>query len=102
VHLIQILLPLYDNAGRALPKERFATVARELSERFGGLTAYTRAPAKGIWKSPGGKREQDEIVIYEVMVARREKRWWAAYRRSLEREFRQQEVVIRAQIVEKL
>jgi len=48
MHLVQILLPIDDRAGKALPSALFDEVRRELVDRFGGLTAYTRAPAKGL------------------------------------------------------
>ena len=50
MYLIQILLPLYRNDGQALPRALFRQVRDELIERFGGLTAYTRAPASGYWQ----------------------------------------------------
>ena len=49
MHLVQILLPVYDNEGNELPQVEFRRVRSELSHRFGGLTAFTRAPAEGIW-----------------------------------------------------
>ena len=101
MHLIQILLPLYDNDGMALSNELFARVAEELTEHFGGLTAFTRAPAQGIWKEGAepGATSRDEIVIYEVMTAKLELPWWTDYRKLLERRFRQDVVVVRAQQV---
>lgn len=50
LHLVQILLPLFDNEGEAIPQLHFRRVAEELADRFGGLTAFTRAPAEGRWK----------------------------------------------------
>jgi len=47
--LIQILLPLFDNDGRRFGEEPFTRTRGELLERFGGLTAHQRAPAKGLW-----------------------------------------------------
>lgn len=44
----------------------------------------------------------DDVVIYEVMVATLEHEWWSAYREKLEQRFKQQEVVIRATAVIKL
>ncbi len=49
MHLVQILLPLYDNAGAPLPRALYDRVREELSRRFGGLTAFTRSPAEGLW-----------------------------------------------------
>ena len=108
MHLVQILLPLYDNEGRRLPRAHYDALARELTERFGGLTAYTRAPAEGLWRDEDAEGEgkppdapapvvRDEIVIYEVMAESLDEAWWRARRRALERDLRQDTVVVRAQ-----
>ncbi|TLX55730.1 hypothetical protein DN824_17900 [Stutzerimonas nosocomialis] len=99
MYQIQLLLPLYDNDGQALPRALFADVRDELVERFGGLTAYTRAPASGVWLEEGQHPVHDESVIYEVMASTLERDWWAGYRATLERRFRQEEMVVRAQQV---
>jgi hypothetical protein len=101
-HLVQILLPLYDNDGAPLPHALFAQVRAELVERFGGLTAYNRAPAKGLWKEDAEHVARDDIVVYEVMDAHLDRRWWAAYRQGLAARLRQQELVVRAQAIELL
>lgn len=98
MHLIQILLPLYDNDGRHFDEELYAAVREELGNRFGGLTAFTRAPAQGLWHSEG-ETSHDDIVVFEVMVEALDARWWRGYRTELERRFRQDTVVIRAQEV---
>lgn len=100
MHLIQVLLPLYDNDGRPLSKDLFRAVAAELADRFGGLTAYTRAPAEGLWKEDEETTARDDIVIYEVMADRLDRAWWKTYRSGLEARFRQEQVVVRAQVVE--
>jgi hypothetical protein len=98
MHLVQLLLPLYDNAGARQPEALFRDVRRELTEQFGGLTTYSRAPARGLWQDDAnGATEQDEIVVYEVMVERIDAAWWREYRESLERAFRQKALVVRAQ-----
>lgn len=103
MHLIQILLPLYDNQGNELPQVEFRRVSSELSHRFGGLTAFTRAPAEGVWKEhEAAHPTHDEIVVFEVMVDELDRAWWATYRKDLERRFKQDEVVIRAQAIEQL
>jgi hypothetical protein len=63
MYLIQVLLPLYDNAGRPLAPALHQAVGTELTERFGGLTAYTRAPAQGLWKEDDARTHRDDIVI---------------------------------------
>ena len=102
MHLIQILLPVYDKAGARFPQGHYDQVADELTERFGGLTAYVRAPAAGLWQEDTGRTRRDDIVVYEVMAERLEPEWWAAYRRELERRFAQDELVVRAQEMRRL
>jgi hypothetical protein len=98
MQLIQILLPLYDNDGRPFGEALFRRVRDEMTDRFGGLTAFTRAPAQGLWQSEG-KTSHDDIVVFEVMVEDVDAEWWAGYRAALERAFRQDTIVIRAQEV---
>ena len=93
--LVQILLPLYDNEGGRFPKVLYDEVARELTERFGGLTAYAQSPASGLWKESGVTRH-DDIVVYEVMAEELDAQWWKDYRLRLEKLFAQDELVVRA------
>ena len=102
MHLVQLLLPLYDNDGRPFPSSQFAAVRTALMERFGGLTAYTRAPAEGVWSEADGHALRDDIVVYEVMVGHLDREWWERFRADLERRFAQQELVARAMPVERL
>jgi hypothetical protein len=100
-HLVQILLPAYDNAGRRFPTEYFNDVRTKLTDRFGGLTSYSRAPAEGLWGS-GSTVRRDDIVVVEVMVESLDRTWWKNYRIELEKLFRQDQMVIRAQAYEAL
>ena len=102
MHLVQLLLPLYDNAGRRVPHESFALVRDELTELFGGVTAYLRSPAQGTWKERGGEVDRDEVVMCEVMVDRVDRGWWARYRARLEALFGQRELMVRATPAERL
>lgn len=104
MHLIQLLLPARNNAGQPFPRETYAGVRAELVARFGGLTAFTRAPATGLWAEDGDTSAvvKDEIVVYEVMADTLDRAWWGAYRCRLEAVFAQHELVIRAQAVEML
>ncbi|HEX4683910.1 MAG TPA: hypothetical protein VH277_14420 [Gemmatimonadaceae bacterium] len=100
---MQLLLPLYDNEGSRQPEELFREVRAELTGRFGGLTEHTRAPARGLWQDDDtGRTNQDEIVVYEVMVDSIDAGWWRTYRERLERAFRQKALIIRAQPIELL
>ena len=102
MHLVQLLLPLYDNEGRPFPASQYAAVRAELTKTFGGLTAYTRAPAEGVWNEGGGRASRDDIIVYEVMVDTLDHAWWARLRAELERRFAQEELVARALSVERL
>jgi hypothetical protein len=101
MHLVQLLLPLKDPNGKPFPRSTYRSVRTELTERFGGLTAYSRAPAEGLWDA-GDAVAHDDIVVYEVMVSELDRGWWADYRQGLERQFDQEELVVRAQPMERL
>jgi hypothetical protein len=101
MHLVQILLPLTDNAGRRFDSAEYGRVRAELKERFGGITSFTRAPAEGMWKE-GGHTTRDDIVVFEVMCRDLDHPWWERYRADLEDRFRQEAIVVRAIRVEML
>jgi hypothetical protein len=102
MHLIQLLLPLYDNQQQRFPKEFHDQVRDELTEQFGGLTAHMRAPATGLWKEDPSTIVQDDIVIYEVMTENLDREWWQRYREKLEARFQQEAIIIRATGFEQL
>jgi hypothetical protein len=102
VHLVQLLLPVYDNTGRRIPHRQFAAVRDELTERFGGVTAYERAPARGTWKEEGGEVDRDDLIMCEVVVDALDREWWSRYREALEARFGQRELFVRAFTVERL
>ena len=103
MHLVQLLIPIYDNDRRRFPDEDFRALREELVAQFGGLTAYTRSVAEGLWVDEGDHAAtRDQIVVYEVMCDELDRAWWTRYRAELERRFRQDEIVIRAQTVERL
>jgi hypothetical protein len=97
--LVQILLPLYDNTGHAFDAAEYVQLRVELADHFGGVTAYTRAPARGVWKDESGETTRDDIVIFEVMTPEVDRDWWAAFRKQLEMHFRQQNIIVRAQTI---
>ncbi|MGQ0671716.1 MAG: hypothetical protein ACT4N2_02385 [Hyphomicrobium sp.] len=101
MHLVQILLPLYDNDRHPFPRHDYDQVALDLTQRFGGVTSYTRSPAEGRWLGQGHS-SAEEVVVIEVMVEALDEAWWREYRTSLETRFRQQQVVVRAQSVKLL
>src|SRR3954447_19464799 len=95
MYLVQLLLPLYDNSGNAFSEMVSTGIRRELTERFGGVTAFTSAPAQGLWISEVGTTH-DEIVVVEVMTSDLDCEWWASYRARLEMLLKQKHIVFRA------
>ena len=102
MYLIQLLLPIYDNSGQPFPASHHKAVKDELARHFGGMTAYTRAPAEGLWNDETGVQTRDDIIVYEVMVDTLDEAWWSAFREQLEVQFEQREVLVRAHSVTKL
>lgn len=100
--LIQILLPLSDNEGRRYDGSIMRNLQKRLADRFGGLTAYTRAPAEGWWDSGEAPHTKDDIVVVEVMAEEFDRAWWEALKSELEEALRQEVIVIRAQPLETL
>lgn len=98
--LVQIFLPLYDNQGQPFPKALFDQVRESLVQRFGGVTAFVRSPAVGVWEDDAGALRRDDVVLFEVLADAVERDWWRACRHTLEKEFSQQEVLIRVTEVE--
>jgi len=97
--LIEIFLPLKRTGGGARPE--FNKTTQELSRRFGGSTAFTRAPADGRWKKRG-KTIKDVMVVIEVMVSKIDRPWWRRYARTLAERFKQDQVLIRSTRVSRL
>ena len=96
MYLFQILLPVYGNDGRRIARATFDSAAEDLAHDFGGLTAYVRAPARGLWRQRGGRLQRDDIVVYEVMAKALQRREWRARRSRLQKLFRQKQIVVRA------
>jgi hypothetical protein len=99
--LVQIFLPRYDNRGRRFSAALYARERDCLVERFGGLTAHVQAPAVGLWMD-GPKTKRDELIIFEVMVPRVDRKWWMEYRYKLQKRFKQKQLLVRFQDVKVL
>ena len=102
MHLIQLLLPLRANDGSPYPRDVFDRVRSDLTERFGGVTAYLRAPAVGAWKEDETSVSHDDVVTIEVMTDELDRPWWSDWRTRLEQAMGQKEIVIRASVIERL
>jgi hypothetical protein len=96
MRLVELFLPA---DAKFAPTRR--SLADELSRRFGGMTAFNRTPAQGLFEQ-GSERVEDEIIIFEVMTDDFEQEWWRALRARLERVFEQDAILIRVSIIEKV
>jgi hypothetical protein len=99
--LVEILLPLNYNDGSRIDDDLLGSIRKELLDRFGGLTAFTRSPAQGVWTSGSGA-SRDDIVVLEVMVQGLDRIWWKDWRQRTEAVLRQDEILVRATRVERL
>jgi hypothetical protein len=97
--LIQLLLPTTAAARDTAP---LADTRRELGDRFTGVTAYVRSPAKGLWTARDGHTEQDDVVMFEVVTDTFDRAWWRNYAATLANRFRQDSIHVRAVPVEML
>jgi hypothetical protein len=102
MHLVQLLLPLHDNHKQAFPTAYFNEVREDLTNRFGGVTAFVRSPAVGLWKQNSDDINRDEVVMFEVLTEQLDKAWWAGYRKQLQDKFQQEELLVWASNISKL
>ena len=102
MYLIQILLPLRDNVGQPFPRDNYDVLRVELTRIFGGVTAYSRSPAEGLWEGKDGRVSHDEIIVFEVMADELDKNWWKRCRQTLAERFAQEELVLRAISISRL
>jgi hypothetical protein len=62
-YLVEIFLPLADQAGETFCDGEVSQVMEELKRKLGGVTVYDRSPAKGKTIT-----SSDDIVIFEAMT----------------------------------
>ena len=101
MYLIQLLLPLRDNAGQPYEDELFQSINASLVERFGGVTAFSRAPAKGTWVN-ADREKSDDVIVVEVMAEDLDRAWWQGFRERLESGLGQAEIVVRYHPIDRL
>jgi hypothetical protein len=102
MHLVQMLVPMYDNEGRRYPATELDRIRRELRASFGGVTAYSRSPAQGAWEDDRGRVHHDDVVVVEVMVDGLDRVWCEAYRNEVANRLRQETLLVRATPVDLL
>jgi hypothetical protein len=102
MYLVEILLPVADNRGRPFHHGAFDSLRETLTQKFGGLTSFSRSPAEGYWRPDDQSTHVEDVIVFEVMTDGLDKEWWRALREGLERAFEQTQVVIRSHAIERL
>jgi hypothetical protein len=102
MHVVQVFIPLKAKDGVPFGKSLFTDLRCELASEFGGVTAFMRSPAVGLWQDDDGDLCRDDVVLFEVMAERVDRPWWRSYRTELERRFSQDEILVRASVVDQL
>ncbi len=92
---IEVFIPLYDKEGNRFSDHLYQSVSKQLIKNFGGITAYIRSPAVGIWENSDGMQIKDDHVIYEIMVSEIDHSYWKQFKKKLELQFAQKELIIR-------
>lgn len=93
--LIQVFLPLYQKNGKPFPQKYFTTVKKQLTDQFKGLSIYSNAPADGYWENESDSLEKDQVLVYEVMATAVDVEFWQKYKATLEKQFKQDTIVVR-------
>jgi hypothetical protein len=93
--VVQLYLPLEKPDGTPVSPAIFERTKAELTDRFGGVTAFLQSPADGAWKPSGGEVVHDRVAIFEVMVEDVDTAWWRTYRAGLEQELEQDQILAR-------
>lgn len=90
-----------DPAGRYGREMR--DLQRLLTQKFGGVTAYTQSPARGEWQAEAqASVVRDDLIIVETMAAELEREWWKALKMKLEASLQQKELLVRVLPMEQL
>jgi hypothetical protein len=99
--LIQVLLPIVRPI-QVPQTDALSRTRAELVERFGGATAYVQSPALGEWTGSEGERQQDRVMLVEIVAPEFDRSWWRGYARQLAARFHQQTIHVRALRIELL
>ena len=93
--VVQLYLPLEKSDGTPISPDIFERTKMELTDWFGGVTAFLQSPADGAWRHSGGEVVHDRVAIFEVMVEDVDTVWWRKYRVRLEEELEQDQILAR-------
>jgi len=90
---LELFLPASNNEGSSFPDSNYSELEKELTERFGGVTIYSRGAVEGKWKNETTSTSEP-MVVYEVLLAEFEETYWTTLKRRLEKKFSQKEIMV--------
>lgn len=93
--LIQIFLPATSTKSKSYPQDLYDQLLQKLTTKFKGATSYQKSSVTGFWKNDEGKKEKDELIIFEVMSDEFDVDFWERYKEELKKAFKQKDIVIR-------
>jgi inorganic pyrophosphatase len=93
--LIQLFLPVESNDGKPFPKQYFDRVKESLIKKFNGVSMFVNSPVNGMWEDQDKDIQKDKLVVYEVMADMIELSYWEKYKKDLEKQFKQDVIVVR-------
>jgi inorganic pyrophosphatase len=93
--LIQLFLPLKNEDGKSFPDKYFDNVKETLTQKFKGLSIYSKSPVNGRWENSKSNIEEDILLVYEIMTDRVDLSYWEKYKQLLQKQFKQDTIVIR-------
>ena len=94
--LMQLVLPTHNNAGEAFADQIWEDLKTRLVDKFGGVTAFRRSPAQGVWSPTPDRRASEDVFMVEVMTDALDVAWWAALQQEFEASLDQEHIIIRA------
>ena len=101
MHLVEVFLPLSYPNGDPIPEAISELIETELTETFGGVTEYARGSVRGLWRK-NDELSVDTLVVLEILSRDLDKDWWKEFRHRTQALLRQEELLIRSAIVERL
>lgn len=93
--LIQLFLPTTAENGKAFPGTYFHAVKQKLSKKFDSLSVYLKSPVIEHIKDDGPTLAKDTVLVYEVVSDSVETDYWSQYQQFLQKQFKQDDIVIR-------
>jgi inorganic pyrophosphatase len=90
---IELFIPVYTKNGKPFPKKHYTNLHQKLTEKFGGLTMYSRVPVTGFWKENSKTTLKEDIIVYEVLAAEIDDKFWTKLKAWVLKAFNQEEII---------